>query len=112
MNRRAAKSLHDAVEASDELLSRFGDTSFERYLADRDLQLITERIIIAIGECIAQAVRAEPSLLDTSPEALDVIGTRNRVAHGYDDIRAEVIWDIAVNNIPNLRRNQAELLFA
>ncbi len=50
MNRRAAKSLHDALKASQELIDRFGDRSFEQYSVDRDLQLITERLIIAIEE--------------------------------------------------------------
>lgn len=80
------------------MLDRFGNATPERYLADRDLRLITERLIIAVGECVAQAARSNPEILDLIPETLDVIGTRNRIAHDYDTIRDEVVWDIAANN--------------
>jgi uncharacterized protein with HEPN domain len=110
MNRRAEKSLRDALAAADELAARVGSVPLDSYLADRDLQLITERLVIAVGEAISQAVRADETLLDTIPDALDVIGTRNRVAHGYDDIRNEVIWDVVVRNIPELRATLMEML--
>ena len=69
MNRRAKKSLRDALNASDELIDRFGQATLEQYLDDRDLQLITERLVIAVGECVAQATRSDPALLDAIPEA-------------------------------------------
>lgn len=29
-------------------------------------------------------------------------GTRNKVIHGYDSIRLDVIWDIVQNDLPPL----------
>ena len=103
MNRRAEKSLRDALAASNELINRIGDVPLEQYLSERDLQLIAERLVLAVGESIGQAMRADESISGSLPDAHIIIGTRNRIAHGYDDIRDEVIWDVAVRSIPELR---------
>ena len=102
MNLRAEKSLRDALAASEELINRVGAVSLDGYLQDRDLQLITERLVIAVGESISQAIRVDEALADSVPDAREVIGTRNRIAHGYGEIRNEVIWDVAVREIPKL----------
>ncbi len=102
MIRPVEKSLRDAMTACNELMPRVSGVDPGSYLANRDPQLITERLVSAIGEANSQATRVDVSPLETIPDALDIIGTRNRVAHGYDEIRNEVIWDVAVRNIPEL----------
>ena len=39
-----------------------------------------------------------------------IIATRNRLIHGYDSIENKVIWDIIVNDIPNLKIQIEKLL--
>ena len=72
MNRKAQKSLCDALAASSELVNRVGDVSLEVYLLERDLQLIAERLVIAVGEAISQATRAEETLLEAILHAHDL----------------------------------------
>lgn len=110
MKPRAIEPLHSALAACDELIGRFGQVTLDAYLEDRDLQLITERLVIAIGESVSQAARIDESVLEVLPDARRAIGTRNRVAHGYEDIRDDVVWDIAVRNVPRLRSDLAVFL--
>lgn len=110
MKHRAAEPLRSALAACDELIDRVGDVRLDIYLQDRDLQLITERLVIAIGEGVSKAARIDESVLVELPDARRAIGARNRVAHGYEDISNDVVWDIAVRNIPRLRRALAAML--
>jgi len=32
-----------------------------------------------------------------------IIGTRNRIAHGYDKISDDLIWSIVINHLPKLK---------
>lgn len=102
MKHRAAEPLRRSLAACNELTVRVDNVRLADYSADRDLQLITERLVIAIGECISQATSADESLLERIPNAHQIIGARNRVAHGYEDISDEIVWDIAVRKVPDL----------
>jgi uncharacterized protein with HEPN domain len=39
-----------------------------------------------------------------------IIGTRNRIIHGYDKISDDLIWSIVINNLPKLKEEVEELL--
>jgi uncharacterized protein with HEPN domain len=36
------------------------------------------------------------------PNAVVIVGMRNRIAHGYDDLKDDVIWESATVGIPAL----------
>jgi uncharacterized protein with HEPN domain len=110
MRPEVVASLRDALQACEELISRVGNVSLDGYLTDRDLQLISERLIIAIGEAVGRAIRADATLTDRLPDARNIIGARNRIVHGYDEIRNEVVWDITVRNVPQLKQTLKALL--
>jgi hypothetical protein len=63
MKPQAIASLHSALAACDELMERVGQVTLDAYLQDRDLQLVTERLVIAIGKGISKAVRIDESVL-------------------------------------------------
>jgi len=39
-----------------------------------------------------------------------IIGTRNRIIHGYDKVTDDLIWSIVVNHIPKLKVEIERLL--
>jgi len=39
-----------------------------------------------------------------------IIGTRNVIAHGYDQIKTRIVWDIIQNNLSTLRKDLLNLL--
>jgi uncharacterized protein with HEPN domain len=36
-----------------------------------------------------------------------IIGTRNVVAHGYDRVKLDIVWNVIENDLPQLRRQLA-----
>jgi uncharacterized protein with HEPN domain len=42
--------------------------------------------------------------------AKNIIGTRNRIIHSYDNISDEVIWTIVCSELPDLKIQVEELL--
>ena len=39
-----------------------------------------------------------------------IIGMRNRIVHGYDTINLEIVWNTAVESIPELKSYCKEIL--
>jgi len=66
------------------------------------LQSAVERQAEIIGEALRQASDLEPSLADEIPELRRIIAFRNRLAHGYADVSAEIVWGIAGEDVPKL----------
>lgn len=36
---------------------------------------------------------------------------RNRIVHGYDKVRLEIVWDAVANKVPELNRQLSDLLY-
>lgn len=70
---------------------------------DRDemLRLALTRAIEVIGEAAARvsegAREMHPSIAWT-----EIVGTRNRLIHGYDLVNLDILWDIVTLDMPTL----------
>lgn len=67
-----------------------------------------ERNIGIIGEAVAKILQLNPSI--KIKEAKSIRSTRNYIVHAYDTLRLDMIWDIVVNDLPNLKIEISELL--
>lgn len=110
MNRETTKRLHDALLAGRELQQYVASTTRERFLNDRSLQLIFERLFEIVGEAISKAEDEDPKLSKQLPNIRDIIGMRNRIAHGYDEIDNELIWSAATDKVPGMCSDLERLL--
>jgi uncharacterized protein with HEPN domain len=52
-------------------------------------------------------LKVEPSF--PIDNAQNIIGTRNRIIHAYDNISDELIWTIVVRDLPLLKKQLEEL---
>jgi len=102
--------LRDALYACEELAPFTVGKSLSNYQRENGLRRIVERLLEVIGEAINQALRIEPELVESIPDALVIVGMRNRIAHGYDDLKDEVIWNAATEDSPALAINLRALL--
>jgi len=109
---RAPKRLRDAYGACQEIEAFTTNRSFLDYETDRGLRLVVERLFEILGEALNRASRDDSSLNELIPDLRKVVGVRNIIAHGYDIIRDEVIWDIAVNEVPVLQEQIGRVLVA
>jgi uncharacterized protein with HEPN domain len=49
-------------------------------------------------------------LRERIPDVKDIIGMRNRIAHGYDEIDKELIWSTATDKVPGMCGNLERFL--
>lgn len=73
-------------------------------------------LIESIGEGIKKIDRRLPDfLVSNAPEVAwkDIKGLRDHIAHGYFNLDADIIFDVAINEVPDLHKvfkNLASLL--
>jgi len=102
--------LYDILQAINEIESFFEDRpkQFETYLKDIRTKRAVERNLEIIGEAANRILKTEPNF--PLPNAKQIIGTRNRIIHGYDTISDELIWAIIINYLPKLKAESEEML--
>ena len=110
MDNRTKKWLEDIVIAIDEIdiffekLPRRYETFVDNLLLRRGI----ERNIEIIGEAMSRILKAEPEISITNSRK--IVDTRNYVIHGYDSLTTDILWSIAVNHLPVLKKEIEELL--
>jgi uncharacterized protein with HEPN domain len=69
----------------------------------RLLQLGLVRLVEIIGEAAAR-VSKDMQARHTSIPWEDVVGMRNKLIHGYDQVDLGILWDTVVDDLPQLIR--------
>lgn len=100
-----AKLCEDVVKSLDEVETFCRSKGFQDFQQDRGLQLIVERELEIIGEALARLRRDHPNLAEEVHDIDKIIGLRNILAHGYDILEREILWDIVENKLAALRRD-------
>ena len=110
MDRAVLKYLFDIQKCIENIESYIGEKKvFDVYNANPMLQDAVERNIATIGEAMKKALDLDETL--PISYARRIVGTRNRLIHGYDDIDNIEVWNIIVNNLPVLK-SEIELLLS
>jgi uncharacterized protein with HEPN domain len=78
------------------------------YLVDIKTKRAIERNFEIIGEAVNRILKKDKHF--NLENAQKIIGTRNRIAHGYDKISEELIWSIVINDLPKLKEEVEILL--
>ena len=93
--------IEDMIEFGERVLSYTEGLDQDHFLADGRTYDATLRNIELIGEAathIPKYVREEHPDIPWRR----IVGTRNRVAHGYLGIDDDVVWDIIQTDVPDL----------
>jgi uncharacterized protein with HEPN domain len=69
--------------------------------SDRLFNLAMTRLLEIIGEA---AARVSQSTRDGNPQIawLQIVGLRNRLIHGYDQVDCDILWSIVELDLPRL----------
>ena len=103
MVHRVDKLLLDIRISCEEIIEFCASKDLESLRSNRMLQLALEREFEIIGEALLRMERLDLARLESKiPEYRKIIGFRNLVAHGYDQIDDHILWDLATNHIPHL----------
>ena len=70
---------------------------------DRKLNLALVRLVEIIGEAAARVSQEQRGKMTTVPWD-DIIGMRNRIVHGYDEVDFDILWDAVELHLPPLIR--------
>jgi len=65
--------------------------------------------LIVLGEA-ANKLSDEFQMVHPEIPWSSIIGTRNVIAHGYDQIKTRIVWDIIQKNLSTLRKDLLNLL--
>ena len=100
---RIIASLYDILNSIEEIESFFngGTMEFSNYKNDIKTKRAVERNIEIIGEAVNRILKENPNF--QIENARNIIGTRNKIIHSYDNISDEMIWSIVINNLPKLK---------
>lgn len=101
--------LYDILQSIIEIESYFYDQYiFDVYVNDIKTKRAVERDLEIIGEAVNRIIKKQPDFPIT--DSYLIIGTRNRIIHGYDVISDDLIWSILENNLPKLKSEVSKLL--
>ncbi len=103
MTNQARKRLLDVLSACEAIAEFVSGKDFVAYEANRLLRSGVERQFEIIGEALSQAGSAEPSLATQIPDFHRIVGLRNRLIHGYDNVDNEILWDVVQSKLGPLQ---------
>lgn len=82
--------------------------AFEQFKEDRAAQLITERLLIVIGEAVLRILRDDPEL--PLSDMRKIVRVRNILAHDYEQVSVDNLFVIYERHIPILKAEVKALL--
>ncbi|MCP4551617.1 MAG: DUF86 domain-containing protein [Bacteroidetes bacterium] len=102
--------LYDILQSINEIDSYYDNKPriFEEYISDIKTKRAIERDLEIIGEAANRILKKDKDFKLDNVEK--VIGTRNRIIHGYDKISDDLIWSIVINHLPKLKNEVIRLL--
>ena len=91
--------IQQSIEEINDFLGERRD--FFAYQNDLKTKKADERNLEIIGEAVNRIIKTDQDF--PIAEAKNIINTRNRIIHSYDNISDEVIWTIVSRDLPILK---------
>jgi uncharacterized protein with HEPN domain len=76
---------------------------------DRKLNLSLVRLLEIVGEAANRIPKEERSIHPDIPRP-EIVGLRNRLTHGYDEVDFDILWQIVTQDLPPLVRALQRIL--
>ena len=76
---------------------------------DRLLNLALVRLLEIIGEAASRVTKEERDLYPDIPWP-EIVGLRNRLIHGYDEVDFDILWQIVKTDLPSLIEKLEKIL--
>jgi uncharacterized protein with HEPN domain len=93
--------LGDMLDYAKRARAKLAGISREQFETNEDLKIIVGHLIQIIGEA---ASRISAATAAAHPEIAwaRIAGMRHKIVHNYFEIDAGVVWDTAINDLPDL----------
>ncbi|CAD7024938.1 hypothetical protein REJC140_00556 [Pseudorhizobium endolithicum] len=104
MSERLQLYLGQMEQAAREACQFTSGMDFDTFLTDARTQKAVGMTLIILGEAVMRLDRDYPSLLLDHPEIAwqQIIGMRNRAAHGYLTLDMKIVWETTQTSLPEL----------
>ena len=102
--------LADVLDAARSIERFRQGLDLDGYRNDELVRSGVERKLEVVGEALNRLSREWPELESQIPDIGRIIGFRNVLAHGYDVVDDEVVWDAATTDLPELAGSVEGLL--
>ncbi|MCY4610810.1 MAG: DUF86 domain-containing protein [Gammaproteobacteria bacterium] len=110
MHRDPRVLLADIDRAGADIERFTRDIDSDAYAENAMVQAAVERKFEVVGEALNRLHQDHPELAARIPGLRKVVDFRNLLAHSYDRVVTELVWDYAKSNLPQLRRSVQDLL--
>jgi uncharacterized protein with HEPN domain len=104
MKRDPKVYIEDAIRACRNIQQFTYELGKDRFISDLKTQSAVERQFEVLGEALNRIKIIDRKILDNIDDWKEIIGFRNIIAHGYDVVEHELVWETIVNDIPVLIR--------
>ncbi|HKI54486.1 MAG TPA: HepT-like ribonuclease domain-containing protein [Anaerolineales bacterium] len=95
----------DAIEA----IETYSVSSYDEFLEDAKTQDAILYNLIIIGEAANQISEEFQERHNTIPWS-SMIGTRNIIVHGYDQVKLQIVWKILQRDLESLKSEVVKAL--
>lgn len=103
MHPKSPKLLDDVVRSCQYIVEDTEGETLDTYLDNRRLRQVVERNLEIIGEALVRLRTADPDTAALITDHYQIIGLRNRLAHGYDEeIDDALVWRAVQESLPVL----------
>lgn len=110
MKDKTLKWLGDILNSIETILSALRDKNVDDYRSNALLRAAVERHFEIIGEAVNRIARHDPCTAEKIGDYPKIIAFRNLLAHGYDMVNDEDVWEVAQNDLPLLLQQVKNLL--
>ena len=101
--------LFDILNSIDEINEYIADNrTYEYYCNSKILQRAIERNLEIIGEAMNRILKIDKHI--PIQNAKEIIDTRNKISHGYEQVNHIIIWGIVIKHLPVLKIEVENLL--
>jgi uncharacterized protein with HEPN domain len=102
MSRRSDdERLQDIFESINRIISYTSNINYEQFKSDPKTQDAVLRNIEIMGEAVKKLSEIITSRYPEIPWK-NISGTRDKLIHDYFGVNIDIVWDIVINDIPNL----------
>ncbi len=103
MELQTKKLVYDLDQAVQRITDFVHGRTFEDYTQDSLLRSAVERQFEIIGEALSRLHKVNPDIVGQILDYQRIIAFRNVLAHGYDTVSDQTVWDIIAQRVPVLR---------
>ena len=104
------KLLVDIRRALEEIREFTAGMDFGAYRIDAKCRAAVERKFEIIGEACMRLRDRFPEPFSKIDSGSQIIGFRNRLIHGYDNVDDAIVWDVVTRKLPELTVQVDDLL--